>query len=116
MRQKRYFVMDRKYEKIHACSNDCILYRNEFEDLKNCHKCGLSRYKVKGGDKENTNEVTKHNPPSKTVWYLPIIPRFNHMFANPTDVKNLIWHADKKKCDELLRHPVDSVQWKDIDK
>ena len=108
--------MGMEYEKIHACPNDCILYRKEFAELRSCPKCGLSRYKVKDGDKENTDEVTKHGPPSKAVWYLPIIPRFKRMFANPTDAKNLRWHADERKCDGLLRHPADSVQWKNIDK
>jgi len=26
--------MGMKYKTIHACPNDCILYRKEFEDLK----------------------------------------------------------------------------------
>jgi len=50
------------------------------------------------------------------VWYLPIIPKFKRMFANPTYAKNLRWHVDEPKCDGLLRHLVDSVQWKNIDK
>jgi len=36
----------------------------------------LLHYKVKDGDQDNINEVTKHNRPSKAIWYLPIIPRF----------------------------------------
>ena len=34
-----------EYKRIHACPKNCILYRKEFEDLKKCPKCGLSRYK-----------------------------------------------------------------------
>jgi len=64
--------MDMEYEKIHACLNGCILYR-----------------KYKDSDKENSDEVTKHDPPSKAVWYLPIIPRFKCMFTNPNDARNL---------------------------
>jgi len=105
-----------EYEKIHACPNDCILYRKEFADLQSCPKSGLSRYKVKDGDKENNDELTKHDPLSKVVWYLPIIPRFKSMFVKPTNTKNLRWHADKRKFDGLLSHLVDSVQWKNIDK
>jgi len=108
--------MGMKYEDIHACLNDCILYRKEFAELRSCPKCGLSRYKIKDGDKENIDEVTKHDPPSKVVWYLPIIPRFKCMFANPTDAKNLRWHADERKCDGLVRHPANYVQWKNINK
>ncbi|XP_068466379.1 uncharacterized protein [Phaseolus vulgaris] len=53
---------------------------------------------------------------SKVVWYLPIIPRLKRLFANADDAKNLRWHADNRKCDGLLRHPADSLQWKNIDK
>ncbi|XP_073031237.1 uncharacterized protein [Primulina eburnea] len=34
------------HEKIHACSNDCILYRKQYKDCVNCPKCGLSRWKL----------------------------------------------------------------------
>ncbi|KAI5335195.1 hypothetical protein L3X38_025328 [Prunus dulcis] len=33
------------YEKIHACPNDCILYRKDYEDSTNCPTCGISRWK-----------------------------------------------------------------------
>jgi len=79
-----------------------IFYIERIANSRSCPKCGLSCYKVKYGDKDNTNEVTKHNPHSKTVWYLPIIPRFKCMFANPTNAKNHRWHVDERKCDELL--------------
>ena len=33
-------------EKIHACSNDCILYsREKYKDLDKCPKCEAPRYK-----------------------------------------------------------------------
>ena len=48
--------------------------------------------------------------------YLPIIPRFKQLFANQHDVKNMTWHADGRKSDGLLRHSVDSLQWKTIDR
>ncbi|KAG9458215.1 hypothetical protein H6P81_002723 [Aristolochia fimbriata] len=32
------------YHKIHACQNDCILFRNEYADLNKCPKCGASRW------------------------------------------------------------------------
>ena len=39
--------MGMEYKKIHACPNNCILYRKYFELLKSYSKCGLSRYKLK---------------------------------------------------------------------
>ena len=45
--KKTMKVLGLEYEKIHACPNDCILYRNEFADLVECPNCGASRYKKK---------------------------------------------------------------------
>jgi hypothetical protein len=106
--------MGLEYEKIHACPNDCILYRKEFVEYDHCPKCKASRYKKKDGDSSD-GEVTKKGPPAKVVWYLPIISRFKRLFANANDAKNLRWHADERKCDGQIRHVADSLQWKKID-
>jgi len=37
--------MGMEYKKIHACSNDYVLYRKEFINLHQCPHCGLSTYK-----------------------------------------------------------------------
>jgi len=84
--------MGMEYKKIHACPNDCILYRKDFELLKSCPRCGLSRSKLKQKDDDTIEERKKHGPPMKIMWYLSIIPRMKHLFANPNDVKNLRWH------------------------
>ncbi|KAL3675626.1 hypothetical protein R1sor_025574 [Riccia sorocarpa] len=34
------------YEMIHACENDCILYRGEYRDLMSCSICETSRYRA----------------------------------------------------------------------
>ena len=105
-----------EYKKIHSCSNDCILYKNEYEVLRRCPRCGLSHFKVKVGQNDEIDEFTKESPPAKVVWYLPIIPRFKRLCANANDVKNLRLHADNRKFDGLLRHPTDSLELKNIDK
>ncbi|XP_020237448.1 uncharacterized protein LOC109816744 [Cajanus cajan] len=108
-------LMGLQYKKIHACPNDCILYRKEFESLHKCPRCGLSRYKVKDDGRSNDEDVIDKGPPAKVLWYLPIIPRFKRLFAIATDAMNFAWHADNRKCDGMLRHPADSPQWKKID-
>ena len=67
--------MGMEYKKIRACPNDCILYRKDFEFLKSSQRCGLSRYKLKQKDDDTIEEIEKHGPPMKGMWYLPIIPR-----------------------------------------
>ncbi|KAK7308273.1 hypothetical protein VNO77_41875 [Canavalia gladiata] len=91
------------YERIHACRNDCILFRKEYAYLKSCPKCNVMRYKKK----ESTLV--------KVVWYFPIIPRFRRMYRSLEDSKHLTWHADNRIKDGKLRHPADSPQWSKID-
>ena len=95
--------MGMPYKKIHACPNDCILYRNERESLKSCPVCNASRYKKKEG------------VPAKVLWYFPIIPRFKCLFSNAEDAEKLTWHFNGRKKDKKLRHPADSPQWRFID-
>ena len=92
-----------KYEKIHACPNDCILYRNEYASLDKCPKCKVSRYGENG------------KSPVKVLWYFPIIPRLKRMYSNKDTAKRLTWHEDERIKDNKLRHPADSPQWKKID-
>ncbi|XP_021741305.1 uncharacterized protein LOC110707585 [Chenopodium quinoa] len=74
--------------KIDACRNDCVLFRNEYENLDACLKCGVDCYK-----REGSNPNRKKWPPAKVLWYLPIILRFKRLFSIKKDAKNLVWHA-----------------------
>ncbi|RVW69554.1 hypothetical protein CK203_059352 [Vitis vinifera] len=46
--KKTLNTLGMEYEKIHACPNDCILYRNELKDATSCPTCGTSRWKLDG--------------------------------------------------------------------
>jgi len=48
--------MDMEYQKIHACPNDCILYRHQFQEMSKCPRCGVSRYKVKDDEECSSDE------------------------------------------------------------
>lgn len=74
-------LMGMKYQIIHVCPNDCILYRKKFKTLTTCPRCRLSRYKVKD---DNDDE---DNMKAKMLLYLLIIPRFKHLFVNVNDAK-----------------------------
>ncbi|XP_058211648.1 uncharacterized protein LOC131323825 [Rhododendron vialii] len=103
-------VLGMGYEKIHACPNDCILYRKEFQDLASCLTCNTSRWKLK----KKSNEP-RIGVPSKVLWYLPPIPRFQRMFQSPEIAKDLTWYDDQRVSDGQLRHPSDSPSWKLVD-
>ncbi|XP_054817820.1 uncharacterized protein LOC129317532 [Prosopis cineraria] len=91
------------YKKIHACPNDCILFRNEYEELTHCPKCEASHYMKNG------------KSPKKAMWYFPIIPRFRRLYSVRQEVKNLTWHAHGRIKDDKVWHPVDSPEWTRFD-
>jgi len=102
-------------KKIHACPIGGILNKKDFELLKSCMRCGSSRYKLKQKDNDTIEEIEKHGPPMKVMWYLPIIPMMKGLFANPYDAKNLRWHTVERKCEGMYRHLAYSFQWKKFD-
>ena len=75
-------------EKIHACPNDCILYRNELNDASSCPTCGTSRWKL-----DRTRTKKRKGVPAKVMWYFPPIPRFKRLFQSRKIAKDFIWHA-----------------------
>ena len=99
-------TFDMGYEKIHACVNDCCLFRKKYKKLDKCPKCNASRWKTN----IHTGEVKK-GVPQKVLRYFPIIPRLKRMFRTEEMAKDLRWHFTNKSCDGKLRHPVDSVTW-----
>ncbi|XP_020865779.1 uncharacterized protein LOC110224236 [Arabidopsis lyrata subsp. lyrata] len=101
---------DMGYEKIHACVNDCCLFRKKYKKLDNCPKCKASRWKVN----MHTGEVKK-GVPQKVLRYFPIIPRLKRMFRTMEMAKDLRWHFSNKSSDGKFHHPVDSVTWKKMD-
>ncbi|KAI5337966.1 hypothetical protein L3X38_017237 [Prunus dulcis] len=98
-----------KYEKIHTCYNNCILYRNKYNDLTTCPKCGLSRWKV------TRKNVERKGVLAKVLWYFPSFPRFKRMFKSFETSKSLTWHDESIKKNGRLRHPADSPSWKMVD-
>ena len=108
--KKAMKAMGSGYEKIHACINNCILYRHNYKNLAECPTCGKSRWKVD----EKTKRVYE-NVPANVMWYFPIIPRFKRLFLAKSTTTDLRWHATSSKIPDVLRHPSDSPAWKAID-
>jgi hypothetical protein len=73
--------------KIHACPNDCILYRGEeYENLDACPVCKALWYKIWRDDPGHIEgeECPRKKIPTKVMWYAPIIPRLKCLFRNKT--------------------------------
>ncbi|XP_048604739.1 uncharacterized protein LOC106409737 [Brassica napus] len=107
--KKNLKSFDMGYEKIHACVNDCCLFRKRLKKLDHCPKCKASRWKTN----VHTNE-TKKGVPQKVLRYFPIIPRLKRMYRSEVMAKDLQWHFSNKSTDGKLRHPVDSVTWDEM--
>ncbi len=105
-------------QKIHACSNYCILYHGEeYENLEACPVCKALRYKIRRDDPgEVDGQLTKKRIPAKVMWYFPIIPQLRCLFRNKGNARMMRWHAEKYQQDGMLRHPADGSKWRNIDR
>ena len=94
-------------QKIHACPNDCILYRcKEYKNLDACPICRASLYKIRRDDPSDVEgERPTKKIPAKIMWYAPIIPRLKRLFRNKDHVKLLRWHKDMqaRMQDEIIK-------------
>ncbi|XP_024200594.1 uncharacterized protein LOC112203928 [Rosa chinensis] len=108
--EKTLSQLGMEYEKIHACPNDCILYRQQHVDAIICPTCGVSRWKL------GKAKTEKEGILAKVLWYFPLIPRLKRLYQSANTSKNLTWHDHGRKKDGMMRHPADSLTWDLIDK
>lgn len=54
--KKTMKILVLEYEKIHACPNDCIFYKNEFKNLIECPSYGASRWQIR---KDGSKQIKK---------------------------------------------------------
>ena len=60
-----------EYKQIHACQNDCILYRGEYQNKQECLVCKEKRYRT---------DVQIPTVPNKVLRHMPFIPKIQQMF------------------------------------
>nr|GEW04599.1 hypothetical protein [Tanacetum cinerariifolium] len=97
------------YESIHACVNDCFLFRGDAnKDVHFCPVCNTSRWK-------DSNKPRK-KVPKKVLRYFSIIPRLIRLYKSSHIAKKITWHA-AGKCTkpDKMQHPVDGRAWKEFD-
>jgi hypothetical protein len=100
------------YNTIHACENNCLLFWKENEKLNSCPKCGVSRWK---SEKKSLDGKREYKVPRKVLRYFPIKKRLQRLFVSSRTASLTRWHAERRIKDGLLRHPADSILWKDFD-
>jgi hypothetical protein len=95
------------YVSIHACPNNCVLFRKEYAKLDNCPKCNASRWRDADGKKRIPEKVLRH---------FPLTKRLQRMFVSKKGSEEVQWHKVKRQpVDNELSHPADGDAWKDFD-
>nr|GEV64854.1 hypothetical protein [Tanacetum cinerariifolium] len=90
--KKTFIMIGLGYESIHACVNNCFLFRGEDnKDVHFCPVCNTSRWK----DINTQGEKV----PKKELRYFLIIPRLQHLYKSSHTTKEMTWHATEK-CTE----------------
>ena len=99
---KHHLVQPIEY---HCCINDCILFRDEYEQLVQCPKCGEDRY------------YSSTVQPRKRFKYLPVLPRIKRMYSIPSLAKLMQEHITVSSDSEhstVVNDIHQSVTWKNL--
>jgi len=99
-----------KFVKIDCCQGGCMLYYKDDSELTECKFYGLPRYMPDKGQNKRYKKVSV-----KRMFYLPIIPRLQRLYASMDSARQMRWHHENKQDDDLLRHPSDGKAWKHFD-
>lgn len=95
------------YVTIHACINNCVLFRKRYAKHDNCPVCGASRWQ----DQE------KKKIPQKVLRHFPLAPRLKRLFVSKKSAEEAQWHKLKRQPKEKeMCHPADGEAWKDFDR
>ncbi|XP_025792017.1 uncharacterized protein LOC112873220 [Panicum hallii] len=112
--QKLLRALKMPYEKIHACSNGCVLFRKEYADDKYCPKCKASRYIEVDSDDGHKKQL---NIPVKILRHLPCIPRIQRLYMSEEYAKQMRWHkTGKRYTRDKMVHPSDGEAWRHFDR
>ena len=105
------------YEKIDACLNDCMLFRNDHKDDEFGLFYGASRY-IKNPEVDGEVESSKklHRVSAKTLRHFPLIPRLKRLFMCLKTADSLRWHDEERSKDGKLSHPADGQAWIHFDR
>ncbi|GJW28582.1 protein kinase, ATP binding site-containing protein [Tanacetum coccineum] len=85
------------YESIHACVNDCLLFRGDAnKDMHLCLVCNTSSWK-------DSNTQGK-KVPKKVLCYFLIISRLQRLYKSSHTAKAMTWHSTEKYTEPVLKH------------
>lgn len=86
-------------KEYHSCINDCILYRGSYKDLRQCPKCGESRFSGDG------------KIPRKRFKYIPLGPRIRNYYSNAR-ISTLLQSHSNHTTSNIVHDIQQSTAWK----
>nr|GEX56847.1 hypothetical protein [Tanacetum cinerariifolium] len=97
------------YESIHACVNDCFLFRGDAnKDVHFSPVCNTGRLK--------DSNTPRKKVPKKVLCYNLIISRLQHLYQSSHNTKEMTWHATRKYTRPgKMQHSVEGRAWKNFD-
>ncbi|XP_056163103.1 uncharacterized protein LOC130136788 [Syzygium oleosum] len=98
-------------ERIDICSRGCMLYWRDDENAESCKFCSQPRYKI--NRRHGRNQKRR---PCKQMFYLPLIPRLQRLYASQATAEHMTWHANHETEEGLMCHPSDAEAWKHFDR
>ncbi|XP_039130890.1 uncharacterized protein LOC120267286 [Dioscorea cayenensis subsp. rotundata] len=99
-------------EKIHCCINGCMIYWNSDIDRRSCKFCDHPRYK----NRQRASPRGKIDIPYQKMYYFPLTPRLQRLYASEVTAKYMRWHDEHNKKDSVMCHPSDAEAWKHFDR
>ncbi|CAJ2636394.1 unnamed protein product, partial [Trifolium pratense] len=99
-----------KVEKIDCCKNGCMLYYKDDSKLSECKFCYAPRFIPRRTGMGKYKDV-----PAKRMFYFPIVPRLQRLYASTESAAEMTWHHKNKNNSNILRHPSDGKAWKHFD-
>ncbi|XP_052198317.1 uncharacterized protein LOC127805607 [Diospyros lotus] len=97
--------------KIDCCPNSCMLYYKDDQFERSCKFCNHPRFKSARSGTGKFKEI-----PFKRMWYLPLIPRLQRIYASTITASNMRWHYENRREFGVLSHPSDDEAWKYFDR
>ncbi|KAJ8764170.1 hypothetical protein K2173_005090 [Erythroxylum novogranatense] len=93
-------------QKIDCCRLGCMLYWGDDVNLDECKFCGQSRFKPR------KRAMKQKLVPWKRMYYFPLTPRLQRLYASDVTTCHMSWHAEHDQEDGVMRHPSDALAWK----
>ncbi|PKU74136.1 hypothetical protein MA16_Dca020112 [Dendrobium catenatum] len=97
--------------KIGCCINGCMLYYKDEAAEVICRTCNAPRFKPNSRKQRRPKKDVSYS----CLFYLPIIPRLQRLYASMSSAGHMRWHKEKVAKSGVLSHPSDVEAWKHFD-